>query len=191
MKIPTLGEIQAGAQKYRDGLRPWPFRWPEWHIVLVDGSVVPMKYVYGLATKTRPRDYSTAQVKKILSGLGLEVVNTIEPIRAKIDFEAAVRKARKDRKGRSARLKASSPIPKAVIVKSLVFVRNPDVVAEVLERAKGFCEMCRKEAPFFRRSDGTPYLEVHHRVRLADGGTDAVENAMALCPNCHRSAHYG
>jgi histidinol dehydrogenase len=25
---------------------------------------------------------------------------------------------------------------------------------------------------------------------LADGGADTVENAVAVCPNCHRAAHY-
>ncbi|HDR7378766.1 TPA: HNH endonuclease [Bacillus toyonensis] len=39
--------------------------------------------------------------------------------------------------------------------------------------------------------DGTPYLEVHHVVPLATGGEDSVENAVALCQNCHRKAHYG
>jgi len=34
-------------------------------------------------------------------------------------------------------------------------------------------------------------LEVHHKVPLAEGGDDTVENAIALCPNCHRHAHYG
>jgi hypothetical protein len=72
-----------------------------------------------------------------------------------------------------------------------VFVRNVYVVAEVLERAGGECELCGKPAPFLRATDGRPYLEVHHRVRLADGGDDTVENALALCPNCHREQHFG
>lgn len=72
----------------------------------------------------------------------------------------------------------------------ITFVRNPHVVAEVLRRANGTCERCRSEAPF-DRADGTPYLEVHHIVRLADDGDDSVENAIALCPNCHRELHYG
>lgn len=74
---------------------------------------------------------------------------------------------------------------------SIVYARNPYVVAEVLERAAGFCESCRERAPFLRRSGGTPYLEVHHRVRLADGGDDTVDNSIAMCPNCHRKAHFG
>lgn len=57
--------------------------------------------------------------------------------------------------------------------------------------AKGICERCRKPAPFIRDNDNSPYLEVHHKIPLADGGDDTVENAIALCPNCHRQAHYG
>ena len=81
--------------------------------------------------------------------------------------------------------------PKAIKVISTNYQRNPDVISEVLERAKGICEHCEKAAPFMRASDNTPYLEVHHKVRLADGGDDTVENAIAVCPNCHRFLHFG
>ncbi|MGB4922720.1 MAG: HNH endonuclease signature motif containing protein, partial [Candidatus Nitrotoga sp.] len=36
-----------------------------------------------------------------------------------------------------------------------------------------------------------PYLEVHHKMQLAKGGEDTVENALGLCPNCHRYSHFG
>jgi 5-methylcytosine-specific restriction protein A len=26
---------------------------------------------------------------------------------------------------------------------------------------------------------------------LSDGGRDTVDNAVALCPNCHRECHHG
>lgn len=81
--------------------------------------------------------------------------------------------------------------PKQLEVTTTVFMRNPDVVAQVLLRANGICEACFQPAPFIKKSDGLPYLEVHHKIRLADGGDDTVENAMALCPNCHRKFHYG
>lgn len=71
------------------------------------------------------------------------------------------------------------------------FKRNPDVIAEVLIRADGVCEQCDQHAPFKRASDGTPFLEVHHIIRLADGGEDTVDNTIAVCPNCHRELHYG
>ena len=92
---------------------------------------------------------------------------------------------------RHQRLAAAPSKPDRVTVQSQAFVRNADVIVEVLSRANGLCESCGKRAPFLRKSDNTPYLEVHHSIRLADGGDDTVENAIALCPNCHRRAHYG
>lgn len=91
---------------------------------------------------------------------------------------------------RAARLKAAPNLPRKEEVTTTVFDRNPDVVAEVLSQAKGQCQSCNQPAPFNRKSDGSPYLEVHHRVPLASGGEDTVANAIALCPNCHREAHY-
>lgn len=89
------------------------------------------------------------------------------------------------------RLASASTKPSKLIVQSTVFIRNPDVIAQTLLRAAGKCEECKSDAPFRRKRDGTPYLEVHHRVRLANGGQDSVENAVAICPNCHRRSHYG
>ncbi len=63
-------------------------------------------------------------------------------------------------------------------------------MAYVLKRAKGICELCKKQAPF-KKQDEIPYLEVHHWTPLADGGEDTIQNAAALCPNCHREAHFG
>lgn len=92
---------------------------------------------------------------------------------------------------RSARLQIASRFPKKAIVTTQVFIRNPDVVAEALFRAGGHCESCRERAPFERKTNGQPYLEVHHKVHLSQGGEDTLENAIALCPNCHRRLHFG
>ena len=70
------------------------------------------------------------------------------------------------------------------------YERDPGVVAWVLEAADGRCECCGEPAPFIRH-DGTPFLEVHHVRKLADGGSDTISNAIAGCPNCHRELHYG
>jgi 5-methylcytosine-specific restriction endonuclease McrA len=100
----------------------------------------------------------------------------------------ACRDSSEDRRERLRQARRKPPVVATVIN---IIQRNPDVVAEVLFRAAGCCEVCRSQAPFQRASDGSPYLEVHHKVRLADGGDDTVENAVAVCPNCHRQAHFG
>ena len=89
------------------------------------------------------------------------------------------------------KLQNASRKPVQIQVISRAYIRNPHVVAEVLYRANGICEGCRQPAPFTRRTDSSPYLEVHHRIPLAENGDDIVENAIALCPNCHRKAHFG
>ncbi len=92
---------------------------------------------------------------------------------------------------RKERLKQAQryPAQKAAVV--IVFDRNEDVIVEVLGRANGRCERCGHHAPFVKDRDGSAYLEVHHRKPLSEQGEDTVENAIALCPNCHRHAHYG
>lgn len=70
------------------------------------------------------------------------------------------------------------------------YQRDAAVKAWILQNANGNCESCGQEAPF-NGSDGMPFLEVHHVRQLADNGSDTVTNAVALCPNCHREAHYG
>lgn len=92
---------------------------------------------------------------------------------------------------RRERLAQANNKPETVQILTKGYKRNPDVVVEVLARANGYCEDCGHFAPFYRSSDGTPYLEVHHVVPLAKGGDDTIDNAKALCPNCHRKAHFG
>lgn len=92
---------------------------------------------------------------------------------------------------RRMRLARANKLPLKIPRLVYIYERNPDVVVEVLFRAGGFCEGCKVLAPFLRKANGTPYLEVHHVVPLAEGGEETVENAIALCPNCHRKSHYG
>jgi len=109
------------------------------------------------------------------------------------DFEKKVQEsARNPSAERQARLaNRDQVLPEKASVTTTVYKRNADVVAQVLERAAGLCEKCQHPAPFKRSKDGKPYLEVHHWIYLADGGEDTVANAGALCPNCHREAHFG
>ena len=108
------------------------------------------------------------------------------------DFrEKVVRSVKDSASARAKRLATSERTPRTISVTTVVFVRNPDVVAQVLIDADGHCQECKKVASFNRKSDSTPYLEVHHRIPLAMGGDDSISNAIALCPNCHRKMHFG
>jgi 5-methylcytosine-specific restriction protein A len=109
------------------------------------------------------------------------------------EFEKAVEVSLQDDTDKRRERLRNNPnrIPARVPLVTWGFVRNPDVVAEVRFLANGTCQECKKPAPFLRRIDGKPYLEVHHIRRLADQGEDTVANAIALCPNCHRKRHYG
>ncbi|WP_020168395.1 MULTISPECIES: HNH endonuclease [Methylotenera] len=80
--------------------------------------------------------------------------------------------------------------PNATFRNVVQISRDHKVKAWVLKRAAGKCECCKCEAPFLT-SSGEPFLEVHHLHHLANKGRDTVDNALGLCPNCHRELHYG
>lgn len=66
--------------------------------------------------------------------------------------------------------------------------RDEYVKLYALLRAEGNCQLCERPAPFLKK-DGSPYLEVHHIDYLARGGSDTIDNVVAVCPNCHRKMH--
>lgn len=72
---------------------------------------------------------------------------------------------------------------RVTVVRSQV-KRDPRVRAAVLVRAKGECERqgCGASRPW------AGFLDVHHI--LGADKSDRVWNCVALCPNCHREAHY-
>ena len=110
---------------------------------------------------------------------------------ASISFDDQVTKALQDMpEARARRLRQAPAMPEQQIVLTRVFKRNPDVIAEVLLLANGVCQGCDQVAPFLR-ADGRPYESALHCCSLAEGGADTVENAIALCPNCHKERHYG
>jgi 5-methylcytosine-specific restriction enzyme A len=143
----------------------------------------------GLPLKKRTRSGGWSEVYDLGDVIELPT-ETQERFESKLAAE--VEKSRKltDEK-LQARLAAAGRLPQRVQVISVGYRRNPDVIVAVLQRANRVCEKCRKDAPFLRRSDGSPFLEVHHRLPLSQGGEDSVENAVALCPNCHREVHHG
>ncbi len=84
------------------------------------------------------------------------------------------------------RLHSTSGISRVAISHS--FIRNRYISEYAKRRANGSCQLCGKPAPFLDKY-GEPYLEAHHVIWLADGGTDSIDNVVALCPNCHRKMH--
>jgi len=129
--------------------------------------------------------------------VGRNVIETLEALLVDVEgwklgqsagFSAQV--GRMIRESQPAEPPAGNEHPESVASNASQFVRDPAVVAWVLKAAKGVCECCRSRAPF-SREDGSDYLEVHHVVRLVDGGADTISNAVAVCPNCHRELHYG
>lgn len=79
--------------------------------------------------------------------------------------------------------------PSSRLSTTTVYDRNPYVVEHCNRRANGICELCSKPAPFKKKKSGAPFLECHHIIWLSKGGTDTTDNAVALCPNCHRKMH--
>lgn len=79
--------------------------------------------------------------------------------------------------------------PAQINTATIRYARAKKISDWILKQSEGRCEGCRQKAPFLR-SDGLPYLEVHHVKHLAKKGSDRTKNAVALCPNCHRRCHY-
>jgi len=100
----------------------------------------------------------------------------------------ALEAANIDELRRVALLKAT-PVATVRSAERLYRARSYAIRLYVLRRANGRCEGCRAEAPFVS-ADGSPYLEPHHTMRLADDGPDHPAKVIGLCPNCHRRAHY-
>lgn len=102
-------------------------------------------------------------------------------------FEMEVKKSFDDKNSPKP---TGSKEPKQSTINTTVYERSSKVKAWVLKRAKGTCECCDSPAPF-TTADDRPFLEVHHLIRLVDGGSDTPDNCVAVCPNCHRQLHFG
>jgi predicted HNH restriction endonuclease len=81
--------------------------------------------------------------------------------------------------------------PKAKVVASRKFERNPVVVAIARVRAGIRCEVPGCHHPTFLDEYGSAYCEVHHIEPLEAGGPDTPENVACICPAHHREAHLG
>ena len=101
-----------------------------------------------------------------------------------------------DRRAANLRQRGEVPLPRGHLTPQTVtsegttYLRDPRVKAWVLQMARGQCDLCNNPGPFLLAT-GEPYLEEHHVLPLAQGGSDTVQNAVAVCPNCHRRLHLG
>lgn len=140
-----------------------------------------------LKTRSRSGGWSYVYALPLLS-----IDQTFVKSRLDKELEESTFKSLKDSDELLKKRLADAPkSPDKVQTLSYDFRRNPDVIAYVLKRASGKCELCGCNAPFYKASDGSPYLEVHHWIALSENGEDTIENACALCPNCHKQAHFG
>lgn len=73
--------------------------------------------------------------------------------------------------------------------KSTYRARSLTIKIYALARAGEICEGCGNRYPFLTKQN-TPYFEVHHIRQLSDEGPDHPKWVAALCPNCHKRAHY-
>lgn len=71
---------------------------------------------------------------------------------------------------------------------STEYIRNHYISEYAKRIANGVCQLCGLPAPF-KDSNQKDYLETHHIHWLSKGGSDSIENVVALCPNCHRKMH--
>ena len=68
-------------------------------------------------------------------------------------------------------------------------ITEPNASIDFINACNMYCQLCNEEAPFLDKQ-GNPFFEVHHIDYLSKGGTDTIDNVVALCPNCHRKMHH-
>jgi len=129
---------------------------------------------------------SASDVQLMLATGGDGLLPTDDPV---ILRERAGRILKRQKQSGQRSRPTGNPAPKRSPTASGRYLRLPSVVAYALGRAGGRCELC--DGVPFLTPEGEPFLEVHHIHQLAEGGPDTPDNAVALCPNCHRELHYG
>lgn len=140
------------------------------------------KITSGLKTEISKNKFKAIQ--SLISGKNFYIPEELE---TESSFDDEVKKAINSELGHV----KGNKTPSQKEVRSFQYERDPKVVAYVLKKANGICYDCKNKGPFTSKTTGLPYLEVHHVEMLKDGGEDTIENAVALCPNCHRKRHYG
>ena len=190
---PKSHSLQPTFQKLISGELTSHFfaRWSKKSDFTYLGIGTIIKYKDDILVKSFNKGYDTSVIKVTLSIAGVDDVIATIPTENKEILNERVnhllsnnlfQNTNHNPKGNKQPTKRSS--------KSTQYIRCPKVVAAILSIANGKCENCKINAPFIKKKDNQPYLEVHHIKRLADKGSDTITNAVAVCPNCHKALHY-
>ncbi|MCM4170961.1 HNH endonuclease [Arenibacter sp. TNZ] len=166
------------SQKYGRTIKAYEYRMQNIsYVMLLQGR----EWISGLAPMSNVGANIAEKLENIIADIEKRNPNPI------VAFEAKVKSA-------IGKMKLTRPNGRQKPNKNIYLINDYErdfmVKAWVLKNADGCCESCNKKAPF-ETIGGLPYLEVHHVLSLAEGGSDKVENTVAVCPNCHREAHYG
>ncbi len=164
--------------KYGRSVKAFEYRMQNISYVL---SLQGREWLSGLTPRSNVGTNIAVQIEDMISIIENREPNPI------VAFETKVKSALTNK---SLEKPMGNTMPKRNISTISDFERDFRVKAWVLKNANGICEFCSNPAPF-KTNSGLPYLEVHHVRRLADGGSDKIENTVALCPNCHKEFHYG
>ncbi len=148
-------------------------------------------YTYRGVVKLVEKPYMTTQpddngnVRKVWMFPVKPVSELVENLEKDLTEKEIIRMSNQQLARRSAISKVDK---KPKTTETTVYYRDPYLKEMVKRIAEGKCQYCGNDAPFID-NEGQPYLEEHHVKRLADGGTDTINNVVAICPNCHRKVH--
>ena len=83
----------------------------------------------------------------------------------------------------------SSSVPEKTTRSVQIYERNKKVARD-LKNLYDTCQITGNQF-VFNRTNGKPYLELHHLIPLGDGGSDNPSNLVVISAHIHRMLHYG
>ena len=141
----------------------------------------------GLKSKLMGAQSVSQELDEYLSSIESKMKHNIDNTISPDQYEANVYNLPLNLLKKQAESHATKQVVKTPI-SSYQYKRNEFISQYAKRRANGICQLCGRPAPFLD-SHGHPYLESHHIVWLSKGGIDAIDNVVALCPNCHKKMH--
>ena len=158
------------------------------HLFIVEKA---KEYIYWGIVKLAGEPYQEEQedINKHLRKVWMFPVKPIAEFEGNLEKDLTEKEIIRLSNRQLARRSAISKVDKTPkTTETTVYYRDPYLKEIVKRIAEGKCQYCGNDAPFIDKN-GVPYLEEHHVKRLADGGTDTIDNVVAICPNCHRRMH--